>query len=138
MQHTQFNYVWVRSGVSAAVLLILTSIPALSASMAGPSKPDPLLDGGPPSACAAGVDYAAGSDANGNKVVPADVDARPVPVPDEISIPVGGGAQSRPPPIRRGRRGQAVADSPIQGGGGAYVSLDGRRLEPLINPKPCR
>jgi hypothetical protein len=125
MQHTQFNFVRLRREVLSVALLILAAVPAQSATMAGgPSKPDPLLDGGPPSGCAAGVDYAAGTDANGNRVVPADVDARPVPVPDSIAVPL---ARAGP----RGRVRPGMGDS-------AYVSLDGKKLEPLINPKPCR
>jgi hypothetical protein len=69
------------------------------------------------------VDYAAGADAIGNEVVSADVDARPVPVPDGIAIPLARASQNG-----RGRPGT---------GDSAYVSLDGKKLEPLINPPPC-
>ena len=116
MQHTQFNFV-------SAVLLLLAG-PAFAGTIAKPHQPDPLLDGGPTSPCAAGADYAAGADVQGRKVVPADVGAAPVPVPDSIAIPLAqNGHRSR---VRPG-----MGDS-------AYVSLDGRRLAPLLNQPPCR
>jgi hypothetical protein len=117
MQHTQFNV--------AIAILVLAVFPAAAGTMAHPSKPDPLLDGGPTTACTAGADYAAGTDANGNAVVPADVGASAVPVPDQIVIPVG---------TAQTRRGI----NPATGAGGAYVSLDGKKLAPLLNPPACK
>jgi hypothetical protein len=61
---------------------------------------------------------------NGRTVAPADEDTRPVPVPDAIAVPL---ARSGP----KGRLQPAQGDS-------AYVSLDGKRLEHLVNPPPCR
>jgi hypothetical protein len=117
MQHTQLNVV--------AALLLLAA-PALAAgTIARPSKPDPLLDGGPTAPCAAGPDFAAGRDVQGRAVVPADVGAAPAPVPDAIAVPLARGGP-------RGRRVRpAMGDS-------AYVSLDGRELAPLLNPPSCR
>ena len=120
MQHTQFN---VAIHV-ATVILLLAAFPVAAGTMAGPSKPDPLLDGGPTTACAAGVDYVAGSDANGNDVVPADVGASAVPVPDQIAIP-----------LARNSQGGRVRPTT---GNSAYVSLDGRKLAPLLNPPSCK
>jgi hypothetical protein len=116
MQHTQLNF--VRRGCKAALaaLLILAAFPAAAGTITGPSKPDPLLDGGPT------ADYAAGTDATGAPVVPADVGASPVPVPDVIAIPL---ARKAPGSGQPGR------------GDSAYVSLDGRKLAPLLNPAPC-
>ena len=96
--------------------------------MAKPSKPDPLLDGGPTVSCAAGVDYVAGISATGEPVVPADIAAPPVPVPDAITIPLRQGRQ-------QGRRGSNSANGTADS---AYVTLDGRKLAPLLNPPPCR
>ena len=116
MQHTQYNFV--------AVILLSLAVPASAGTIAKPHQPDPLLDGGPTSPCAAAPDYAAGADVQGRKVVPADVGATAVPVPDSIAIPLAqNGHRSR---VRPG-----MGDS-------AYVSLDGRRLAPLLNPPPCR
>jgi hypothetical protein len=93
--------------------------------MANSAPPDPLLDGGDTPACAAQTDYAAGTDASGHSVVPADVGSAPVPVPDSIAVPLRG--QGR----HQSHFGDPKRDS-------AYVSLDGRKLAPLLNPRPCR
>ena len=82
--------------------------------------PDPLLDGGPTAPCAAGVDYSGGADVNDNPVVTADVGAPHVPVPGTVAVPLAGNAKG----TRAGR------DS-------AYVGLDGKTLDALVNPKPC-
>jgi hypothetical protein len=126
VHHKQFNFVWPK--VIAAAALLWADQPLMAATMAQPSKPDPLLDGGPTAPCAAGPDYAAASDVNGNPVAPPDVAARPVPVPDGIAIPLGGNPA--------GRRGRPTNPETL-GSTGTYVSLDGRKLAPLLNPPPC-
>ena len=115
MQHAQYNFV--------VAMLVLLAVPAAAGTIAKPHQPDPLLDGGPTSPCAAGTDYAAGTDVQGRRVAPADVGANAVPVPDSIAIPL---AQNG----HRGRVRPGMGDS-------AYVSLDGRRIAPLLNPPPC-
>lgn len=125
MQHAQFYFTKI-----GAFLVLLASAPALAATMAQPHKPDPLLDGGPTSPCAESPDYAGGTDVNGRPVAAADEGAQRVPVPDEIAVPLHAGSQ----PGRQaahGRPQQAMGES-------SYVSIDGKRLEPLVNPKPCR
>jgi len=118
VQHVQYSFV-------GAAILVLLAGPALAAdSIAKPHQSDPLLDGGATTACAAGADYAAGTDVRGRRVAPADVAAAPVPVPDSIAVPL---AQAGP----QGRVRPGIGDS-------AYVSLDGRKLAPLLNPPPCR
>ena len=102
-------------------LLLLAAIPAAGGTIAKPSKPDPLLDGGPTAPCAAGADYAAGADATGGSVTPADVGAAPVPVPDAIAIPLR----------------QAHRNSRSGSRDSAYVSIDSGKLAPLLNPAPC-
>ena len=121
MQQTQFYF--AKLGVGLA-LVLLAAAPVQAATMAQRPAPDPLLDGGPPSPCSAEIDYAAGSDVNGRYVPPADVAASKVPVPDAISVPLHAGRQAH-------RRGRTPGEVP-------YVSLDGRRLEPLVNPEPCQ
>ena len=118
MQHTQLNVV--------LLALALLAVPALAGTIAHSSVPDPLLDGGDTPACAARTDYAAGTDATGRPVVPADAGAAPVPVLDQIAVPLHG---------RTGRQGRFQGP---QGGDSAYVGLDGRKLAPLLNPMPCR
>jgi len=135
VHHKQFNFVW-RKSLAGGVLLVCASAPGLAAAiMAQPSKPDPLLDGGPTTACAAGTDYAAGTDVNGQDVVPADVAAGRVPLPDAVAIPLAGN------PAANGGRHQHRSNPQTLpqtlGGDSTYVSLDGKKLEPLLNPPSC-
>ena len=123
MQQAQFYF--TKLGLRLT-LVLLAAAPVQAATMAKPAKPDPLLDGGPTAPCAEGTDYAAGSDVNGHYVPPADIGASKVPMPDAISVPLHAGRQGH----RRGPQ-QMPGEVP-------YVSIDGRRLEPLVNPTPCR
>jgi hypothetical protein len=136
VQHKQFNF--VRSGTKGAfvALLILAGQPLSAGTIVQPSRPDPLLDGGPTTPCAADTEYAAGTDANGNPVIPADVAARPVPIPDQIAIPLGGNRPRTAPTPQRGRQARP-ANPQTLGSDGTYISLDGKKLEPLLNPPPC-
>jgi len=141
MQHKQFNF--VRQGTKMAILALpfLMAWPVLAGSIVQPSKPDPLLDGGPTDPCAAGVDYAAGVDTSGQRVVPADVAAGRVPLPDTVAIPIGGNRARAPGPAGRhsisGRGGSANRPDNAPDRDSTYVALDGRKLEPLLNPIPC-
>lgn len=131
MQRTQLNVV-----IRAALALLLACTGAAAGPILRPTPPDPLLGGGNllesrPGPCAdltVGADYVAGTDAGGNPVVPADVGAPPVPVPDGIAIPLGRQQEAQP------------GGNPMTGGGigGAFVEMDGRRLAPLLNPPACR
>ncbi len=112
MQHSQFNFVWQGTNGLAVIMLLIAFAPAYAA------KPDPLLDSGPTVPCAAGMDYSEGTDVNGNPVVPADIGAQPVPVPGTVMVPLPGNARGR-------------------GRNSAYAALDGRKLDPLVNPPPC-
>jgi hypothetical protein len=111
MQHLEFNFAWRGTNCLAVTLILVLAQPALAA------KPDPLLDAGPTVPCAAGVDYSGGADVNGNPVVPADVGAQHVPVPGTVMVPLHGNGNGR--------------DS-------AYATLDGKKLDALVNPKPCQ
>lgn len=122
MQQTQHCF-------KVGLLALLLAAPAWAGTMAHPTPRDPLLDGGDTRPCAAGVDYAAGADATGHPVVPADVGAPPVPVPDGIAVPLPG--------RRQAGRGRSNPNNTL-GSESPYVTLDGRKLEPLLNPKPCR
>jgi hypothetical protein len=115
MQHLEFNFVWRGTNCLVVTTILALAQPALAA------KPDPLLDAGPTAPCAARVDYSGGADVNGNPVVPADVGAQHVPVPGTVMVPLPGNAQGN----GNGR------DS-------AYVALDGKKLDALVNPKPCK
>jgi hypothetical protein len=105
-----------------ALIPVLAPVPAWPAATVHPQRPDPLLDGrvdGPCAGAVAGPDYAAGVDSEGHPVVPPDVGVPPIAIPDQVMVPLPGGG--------RGRRG----------GESRYAAIDGRRLEPLVNPGRC-
>jgi hypothetical protein len=111
-----------------ALVLIFTANLALAGTAANRASPDPLLNPtpGPCAGLTNGPGYVAGTDSDGHPVAPADVGAEPVPLPEAIAIPLHGGqAQSRRGPS------QATGDRP-------YVTVDGRRLAPLLNQPACR
>jgi hypothetical protein len=125
VQHTQYNF--IRQGVRAATIamLLLATDSAFAGRIAQPAKPDPILDGGDTHPCLAGADLASGMDVTGQPVAPADAGALPVPLPDQVLVPVGGDTS------RRGRaRNRTAPDGP-------YVALDGRKLAPLLDPGLC-
>lgn len=125
MQHTQYNFIRM---VAIAVLLV-ASDSAFAGRIVQPSKPDPILDGGDTHPCLAGADLAPGLDVTGLPVVPADVGATPVPLPDQVLVPLN--APNRAAGRARGR-------APVAGPGDKpYVVLDGSRLAPLLDPGPC-
>lgn len=97
---------------------------------AAPKPADPILDDGGPSPCQAGADYAAGQDVAGAAVAPADMTGAGAPVPDEVAVPLNQRAQGRRPGPDGGSSRTVGQDSP-------YVSLDGKKLDPLLNPAPC-
>ena len=140
VQHKQFNFVQQGTKLVAVTWLVFAAWPALAQAISRASGPDPLLDSGPTVACAAGVDFAPGVDVNGNAVVPADTAGRRVPVPDSIAIPI---SRNRNTPARpapgsgRDRQSTDNASSNASNRDSAYVALDGRKLEPLLNPPPC-
>lgn len=121
MQHSQFNVAKaVLIGLAAAGLFLT---PARAGRMVHDSRPDPLLNGGDSTPCTQSPEYLAGQDATGKAVVPADVGAGPVPVPEAVMVPVPG-------------RHRAAGPGGVPGA--PYVALDGRKLDPLLNPPPCR
>ena len=143
MQHKQFNFVRLGTKIAVLAFSFLMAGPALAGTITQPSKPDPLLDGGPTDPCAAGADYAAGIDSNGKPVIPADVAAGRVPLPDTVAIPLGTNrARSSQSVVPGQGRGRGPQTGPIPSDNASdrdstYVALDGRKLEPLLNPAPC-
>src|SRR3954463_13318247 len=115
MHHMQGNFkLWPFSTLLVAGVLFCT-FPAQSAGIAGSNPADPLLDGGPAGPCSPhseGADYVAGTDAGGHPVAPADLEARPVPVPGNLAVPLKAGRRREP----------------------AYVQVDGSKLDSLLNP----
>jgi hypothetical protein len=114
MQHSQLNFV-LRGTICQLAMVVLTL-----AQPAWAATPDPLLDPGPTTPCASGVDYSGGTDVNGNPVVPADADGAPIAVPGSVAVPLAGSAKGKG-----------------AGRNSAYVGLDGKKLDALVNPKPC-
>jgi hypothetical protein len=137
VQQKQFNFARQGWKLTLATTLLVVAWPAMAGSIVQPSQPDPLLNSGPTDPCAARADYAAGIDVNGQPVVPANVAARPVPVPDSIVVPI---ARNRTPEsgrnFRRGSRPNRTSDD-ASNRDSSYIALDGRKLEPLLNPPPC-
>lgn len=133
--------------MAIVALPLFAAVPGMAGSIVQPSEPDSLLDSGPTAPCAAGADYAAGVETNGQPVVPADVAAGRVPLPDTVAIPIGGnrvpGPAPRSGPNGWGRRSIPGRDASANGPDNAsnrdstYVALDGRKLEPLLNQTPC-
>jgi hypothetical protein len=125
VQHTQYNFIRLRIRAATVAVLLLATDSAFAGRITQPAKPDSILDGGDTHPCLAGADLASGMDVTGQPVAPADAGALPVPLPDQVLVPVGGD------PSRRGRaRNRAAPDGP-------YVALDGRKLAPLLDPGPC-
>lgn len=126
MQHTQYNFVHL---LMVAGLLVAADT-AFAGRIVQPSKPNPILDGGDTHPCLAGPNLAPGMDVTGRPVAPADVGAAPMPLPDQVLVPLGREA---------GRRGSGRGRAPVigQGANGPYAVLDGRRLAPLLDPGPC-
>ena len=88
--------------------------------MAQRGKPDPILTGaldGPCEPALAQPDLVPGTDVEGHQVASANIENPPVPMQGQILVPLKGAKGQRP----------------------SYVTLDGKKLDPLLNPKPsCR
>lgn len=117
MQQAQQNYKIACALVGA--MLILPG--ATRAGIAVRGAPEPLLHDGKQGPCdprLAGPDYVSGVDVNGNPVAPADLAGRKNPVPDGVLVPLQ----------KHGRPGQQ--------GDGPVIAIDGRTLDPILNPPP--
>jgi hypothetical protein len=108
--------------LSVAILIVVTVVMAAATSsfagITGHPAPDPLLDGavrGPCDPELDGPNYVPDVDVSGQPVIQADVPVARQPVPAEVLVPLG----------RGGRRS----------GQGPVASLDGKQLDPILNPK---
>ncbi|MBS0280192.1 MAG: hypothetical protein JSR25_03455 [Proteobacteria bacterium] len=117
MQQSQQNYKFIY-----ALVLATFTAPGLAwAGIAVHGTSDALLHDGARGPCdphLASPDYVPGVDVNGNPVVPADLAGRRNPVPDGVLVPLA----------KQGRHGQQK-DGPV-------VAIDGRALDPILNPPP--
>ncbi len=115
MHHMQGNFKLLPFGILLLAGALFCTFPAQSAGIAGPAPPNPILDGGPAGPCrpqSDGADYVAGTDSGGHPVAPADLEARPVPVPGNLAVPLKSGRRREP----------------------GYVQVDGSKLDSLLNP----
>lgn len=106
--------------------LVLSAVLAGNAAFAA----DDILQGAPPGPCAAamaGADYVPGVDAAGQPVPRADIGAEHVAIPDQVYVPLSNLGPNR---AGRGRGGAQPGEGPV-------ATIDGKRLESLINPQPC-
>ena len=126
MQHTQQNYSAVALAGIAVLALIFAGTAAYSAGRETPAQPDPILRGpilddgarGPCDPALDQADVTPGVDVNGRPVASADLPIAPVHIEGQIAVPL------------KPARGK--------GGNSAYVMVDGRKLDPLLNPSACR
>lgn len=117
MQQAQQNYKIVHTLVLAILAIPVTA----HAGIASRGTPEPLLHDGTQGPCdpgLAGPDYVPGVDVNGNPVPPADLAGRRNPVPDAVLVPLA----------KQGRHGRS-GEAPV-------VAIDGRTLDPILNPPP--
>lgn len=130
MRRAQENYRIAALAGLVLVALVFAGKAAFSAGMADRGKPDSILGGAPilsgaPLAPGGGpcdpaldlADVTPGEDVNGQPVAPADLPVPPLHLDGGIAMPL------KPVPGRAGNS--------------AYVMVDGRNLNPLINPPSC-
>ncbi len=118
MQHAQGNYNRIALLVLLVVTLVFTPKIAFSAGIADPTKPDPILSGdadGPCDPALARPELTPGTDVEGHQVASADLETGPLPLQGQVMVPLKGGNKNAP----------------------AYVTVDGKKLDPLLNPKPA-
>jgi hypothetical protein len=125
VQHTQFNYRLSFGAALLVVALVLAGKTAFSAGIADQGKPDPILGApidygaakGPCDPALDQADVTPGVDVDGRPVAQADLPTPPVHIDGQIAVPL----------------------KPAKGKGGnsAYVSVDGKKLDPLLNHQPA-
>ncbi len=119
MRRAQENYHIAALAALVLVALIFAGKTAFSAGMADRGKPDPILNpqaDGPCDPVLASPDLTPGTDVDGHQVASADLAAQPA-FNGQVLVPL------------KPRPGYA--------GNSAYVVVDGRKLDPLLNPQPA-
>jgi len=104
-----------------SLIIVMFCLPALAAPAPSPM---PRLDPCTAADTRQGADYVPGVDAEGRPVARADIGAAPVPVPDTVYVPLRGSGRGR------GAAGRGRGEPP-------YAAIDGKRLDPLLNPPAC-
>jgi hypothetical protein len=100
------------------VALVFAAESAFSAGIAQRGKPDPILSGeadGPCDPQLGQPEFTQGTDVEGHQVAAADIQTGSVPLQGQIMVPLKSGQGTRRAP--------------------AYVTVDGDKLDPLLNPK---
>ena len=118
MQRTQQYYRKLSVALLIVVAVVMAAATSSFAGITGRPASDPLLDGAARGPCDPGLDgpnYVPDVDVTGQPVVQADAPTARQPVPAEVLVPLGKG----------GRRS----------GQGPVASLDGKDLDPILNPK---
>jgi hypothetical protein len=113
VQHAQENCHRAKVRVLSICALLFGLAAAFPAAAADPSRPDPILNGtadGPCNPALDQPDFVPGTDVEGHQVASADLQNGPIKVPGEILVP-------------------------LKSGGAVFV--DGKKLDPLLNPKPA-
>ena len=122
MQQTQHNY---KKMLAVAFVGMLTgmAISSVHAGIAFRDAPEPLLrDGGAKTRCdprLSGPGFVPGTDVDGEPVPPADLAGARIPLPAEILVP-----------LRIGKRNVRPGETPV-------IALDGKALDPILNPAPA-
>ena len=112
------NFSLALIGTLLVVGLVFPHKAAFSQGISASAKPDPILSppsDGPCDPALDQPDLAAGTDVEGHQVASADIQNGPVPLNGQIMVPLKQGRGRNP----------------------AYVTLDGKKLDPLLNPKPA-
>ena len=116
MPNAQLNYANLAVRLVLVMALFFIGKPALSQGISSRNKPDPILTApqdGPCDPALAQPDVTAGTDVQGHQLAAADLQTGPIPVPGQVMVPL------------KTKRGPA------------YVMADGKKLDPLLNPKPA-
>jgi hypothetical protein len=99
-------------------MLVFAGKSAFSQGAAARGKPDPILTDNPSGPCDPKLDQAdltPGRDGDGNRVTPADLPGAPITFKGQIAVPLKAASGVAP----------------------AYVTVDGSKLDGLLNPKPA-
>jgi hypothetical protein len=122
VQQAQQNYKKMPAVAFVGVLTWM-AISSVHAGIAVRDTPEPLLhDGGAKTRCdprLSGPGFVPGTDVDGRPVPPADLASVGTPIPAEILVP-----------LRNGKRNVRPGDTPV-------IALDGKALDPILNPAPA-
>ena len=122
VQQTQQYYKMTWAFACAGLAVAIVTAGSAWAGITARGAPQPILGGSATGPCDPrldGPDYVPGVDVNGNPVAPADLATARNPVPDGVLVPLK----------QRGRHARS-GESPV-------VALDGRTLDPVLNPLPA-